>query len=131
MEFTNDFERQQYLSLSPSERKIYDREKTLDASLSHKELISLAGLNTQINQTFIHGKENINKNDPIFLKKAIEGLGRWLGNRFPEILDAIWDKLKSALDYLGDLIEKGIELVKDAWDWFVDFLLDNGDIVFA
>ena len=131
MDFKNELERQQYLSLSPSERKIYDREKSLDATLSHKELISLAGLNTQINQAFIHGKKEINANDTLLLKKAIEGLSRWLGNKFPEILDAIWDKLKSALDYLGDLIEKGIELVKDAWDWFVDFLLENGDIIIA
>ena len=124
-------ERSQYLSLSPSERKISDREKRFDPNLTHKELISLAGLNTQINQAFIQGNKDITSNDAVFLRKAIEGLGRWLGNKFPEILNAIGEKLKQAIDYLGDLIEKGIELVKDAWDWFIDILLDNCDVVFG
>ena len=122
MEFTNEFERQQYLSLSPTERKVYEREKKLDKNLTHKELISLAGLNTQINTTFSQGKKDIVNNEAIFLQKSIEGLGRWLGNKFPDIFDAIYDKLKNAIEYLGDLIAKGIEFVKDRWEWFVEFI---------
>ena len=113
--FNNEKERQEYLSLSSEERRRYDMEQDIDPSLSHSDLLQLVYINKKIGD-LKRGGRDVSSEDPSLISEILKGMREWL-KKFPDIFYEVVDSIDAALDYLGDLIWKGIKWIGETiWD---------------
>lgn len=116
-----DKERAEYNALSYKDQQRYDFEKKMDPSLSHAKIIKIIGLRIVSEDVIKEGGKDVNPNDPRVQKKIFEKFRIFL-ERFPEVLAKVGNAIDRAIDYLDDLIWKGVEIVVDLatsiWDFF-------------
>lgn len=120
MAYLTSEERAEYDKLPYDLKKKYDLERELDPTLTHSEAIVLVGLNKIAGDTVRSAGGNVNINDTGVQKKLFEGLRDFL-QRFPDILDKVGYAIDRTIDYLGELLWKGIEVVVDLADSIWNF----------
>lgn len=108
-------ERAEYNKLTYADQKRYDFEREMDPTLTHKEAILVIGLNIKGKELLERGGQNVNINEPGIQKKLFEGLRDFLQS-FPDILAQVGYAIDQTIDYLGELLWKGIEVVVDLAD---------------
>lgn len=101
-------EEKEYQKLSAIDKQIYNAEVNENPHASHNDCIQVVCAARTIRGMRTQGEVNINLSDNRVKKKFLENYNRLMKNDFPKIWASIKDTLKSAIEYLGDLIADGI-----------------------
>lgn len=113
-------EKAEYNKLTYAQQKKYDLEREMDPTLTHKEVILIIGLNKKATEIAKSTGGDVDINEPGIQKKLFEGLRDFLKN-FPDILAQVGYAIDRTIDYLGELLWKGIDVVVDLADSIWDF----------
>lgn len=116
-----DKERAEYNALSPILQKKYDFEREIDPMATHAEIMTTIQVGIIVGKQLKKGNRNVNPNDPEFQKIVFKKL-RGIIEQFPEVLAKVSNAIDRTIDYLDNLIRKGVEIVVDLaasiWDSF-------------
>lgn len=104
--YRNSDEEKEYQALSYALKQKYDLESRLDTSLSHKQVMTIIGANEVIRKTLASGGD-VDTNKPEVRKTILEKLDDWLFETARSVWHSVTSTIRVAINYLGDLIDRG------------------------
>lgn len=114
-------EEREYQALSYKDKQRYDFEQSQDPELSHKTIMKLVFFKTDdfVRTIVSQGGKNgtIGTTEQ---KTILERLNNWLFKNAYSVWQTVRDTIQSAINYLGNLIERGLELFFDSIADFFD-----------
>ncbi len=118
-------EEREYQNLDYKSKKRYDNEVEMDPSLTHKQVMQILGLQIVAKETVIQGGSDINMKSPQTRKTLLDKLNNWLRENAKSVWYEVKDQISRAINYLGDLISRGIDwfdekVVSPIADWLDD-----------
>ncbi len=107
-------EEREYQNLSTDNKKRYDMEVSLDPNISHSNAMIMAKFHEIITkETLTTGGENVNLDDPRIKRTILQRLGDFLSTNALSVWRNVRDTFTEAINYLGELIWKGVEFIDD------------------
>lgn len=119
--YRNSDEEKEYQALSYALKQKYDLESRLDPSLTHKQVMTIIGANEVIRKTLAAGGD-VDTNKPEVRKTILEKLDDWLYEAARSVWYSVTSIIREAIDYLGDLIARGLEWLGGTIADFLDDL---------
>jgi hypothetical protein len=110
--YRNSEEEEEYQALPYALKQKYDLESRLDSSLSHKQIMTIIGANEVIRRTLASGGD-VDTNKPGVRKTILEKLDDWLYETARSVWYSVTTIIRDAIDYLGNLIARGLDWIDD------------------
>ena len=118
--YRTEEEERQYRRLDKKSKRRYDLEADMDPSVSHSKIMQMLSLNNAIEETMKVGGGNPNSKSPETQRETVKKAEKWLREKSPTTWEKVKNQFQQVIDYLGDLVAKGIKWVgkkiEELWD---------------
>lgn len=102
----------EYQNLSSDMKRRYDYEVSTDPTISHSQAMQLAKLSDILHGDIKKGID-VDTTKPEIKRSILQRLGDFLSIHAPSVWRNVRDTFTKAINYLGDLIWRGIEFIDD------------------